>query len=408
MSNHPESASRSLPERPDLRHLKDQAKDLLKENPDQDEIPKSLASAQYKLAREYGFASWPKLKSHVQSLNEAGRLRQTINSDDYETVKAMMIANPKLHFAELEYARCHPLTWVAECRGKPPTPERLALAQWMIENGSDVNQGNGMPLSRAALFDERIPMMELLVANGADVNLRPGIVLGACECLADTMLRWLFDHGAKSDISECVKLVITTYGRGSRHKCLAFFTELGFELPDTAPMAVMRGRFDLLEACLKRDPDMLAKRFDETEIFPAELGIEVEEARMTVASLHRSTLLHVAVELRLIEVAKWLVENGANVNATAAIDQEKFGGQTPLYHTTVSLGDHDDVLARLLLQHGADPNVRATFRHQNKYAGNGGLMREFIDVTPVGFARLYQNMDRALVNEAAIKAISEF
>ena len=319
----------------------------------------------------------------------------------------MLIANPKLHVAELEYARCHPLTWVAECRGKPPTPERLELAKWMIENGSDVNQGIGMPLSRAALFEERIPMMELLVANGADVNLRPGIVLGACECLAEPMLRWLFDHGAKPDINECVRMVITTYGRGSRHECLEFFSELGVELPDTAPMAVMRRRFDLLESCLKREPDLLAKRFDETEIFPAELGIKVEEARMTVASLHGTTLLHIAVELRLIEVAKWLVEKGADVNATAAIDQEKFGGQTPLYHTTVSLGDHDDILAKLLLEHGADPDVRATFRHQNKYAGNGGLMREFVDVTPIEFASLYQVMDRGLVNEVAIKAIDQ-
>jgi len=36
----------------------------------------------------------------------------------------------------------------------------------------------------------------------------------------------------------------------------------------------------------------------------------------------------------------------ADVNATAAIDQEKFGGQRPLYHTIVSLGDHGDILAK--------------------------------------------------------------
>ena len=129
MSTDPQFASRSLPERPDLRHLKGQAKDLLKGKSGQDEIPQSLADAQYKLAREYGFASWPKLKSHVQAVNEAGRLKQAIDSHDYETAKAMLIANPKLHVAELEYARCHPLTWVAECRGKPPTPERLAVGE---------------------------------------------------------------------------------------------------------------------------------------------------------------------------------------------------------------------------------------------------------------------------------------
>ena len=45
MSTNPHSAPRSLPERPDLRHLKDQAKDFLKGNSGQDEIPKSLADA---------------------------------------------------------------------------------------------------------------------------------------------------------------------------------------------------------------------------------------------------------------------------------------------------------------------------------------------------------------------------
>lgn len=124
---------------------------------------------------------------------------------------------------------------------------------------------------------------------------------------------------------------------------------------------------------------------------------------MTVASLHGTTLLHVAVELRLLEVAKWLVKHGADVNAPAVIDQENFGGQTPLFHTTVSLGDHDDAFAQLLLEHGADPNVRATFRHQNKYAGNGGAMVEHVDVTPIEFARQYH--EQGLVNKAAIKAI---
>ena len=48
--------------------------------------------------------------------------------------------------------------------------KRLAMAQWMMENGSDVHQGGNGPLMRAALFGARIPMMELLVQHGADVN----------------------------------------------------------------------------------------------------------------------------------------------------------------------------------------------------------------------------------------------
>jgi hypothetical protein len=57
---------RDLPERPDLEHLKKQAKALLRELRQRD-ANASLADALHALAREYGFASWPKLKAHVES-----------------------------------------------------------------------------------------------------------------------------------------------------------------------------------------------------------------------------------------------------------------------------------------------------------------------------------------------------
>ena len=60
--------ARNLPPHPNLEHLKKQAKDLLHHLQQQNPNAK-LADAQFALAREYGFASWPKLKSHVESLS---------------------------------------------------------------------------------------------------------------------------------------------------------------------------------------------------------------------------------------------------------------------------------------------------------------------------------------------------
>jgi hypothetical protein len=57
--------SRSLPPQPNLEHLKKQAKDRLRELKQQHPAAQ-LADAQHSLAREYGFASWPKLKAHVE------------------------------------------------------------------------------------------------------------------------------------------------------------------------------------------------------------------------------------------------------------------------------------------------------------------------------------------------------
>ena len=67
MSTDPQGAPRPLPDRPNLRHLKDQAKDLLKAG-----SAESLTDAQLKIARLYGFASWPKLTCGLMT---AGRLR---------------------------------------------------------------------------------------------------------------------------------------------------------------------------------------------------------------------------------------------------------------------------------------------------------------------------------------------
>lgn len=62
--------SRDLPPRPDFDHLRKQAKALLR-TLRQQRADASLADAQHALAREYGFASWPKLKAHIEALAEA-------------------------------------------------------------------------------------------------------------------------------------------------------------------------------------------------------------------------------------------------------------------------------------------------------------------------------------------------
>jgi hypothetical protein len=58
--------SRDLPARPNLDHLKKQAKELLQTLKEQDPDAQ-LVDAQHALAREYGFPSWPRLKAHVES-----------------------------------------------------------------------------------------------------------------------------------------------------------------------------------------------------------------------------------------------------------------------------------------------------------------------------------------------------
>jgi hypothetical protein len=184
------------------------------------------------------------------------------------------------------------------------------------------------------------------------------------------------------------------------------FADAGFTLPATPAMAFHRGRIDLLQAHLDRDPSLLEHRFEESEIFPAELGIKPGDG-LHVTPVAGGTLLHLAIEYDDIDVARWLIGRGADVNGKAALDADGFGGHTPLFHTVVTLAVPDDSKARLLLDHGADPNARATFRKQLRDMGEPEkeLMREFHDVSSIGYARQFQ--EPRWVNGPAITAIAE-
>ena len=94
---------RRFPDRPNLRHLKDQAKELLKSGD-----ASSLSDAQLKIARLYGFANWPKLKAYVESLGQAeevSELKHAIDANDLGAVKQLMTRNAALHRAPLGYGK---------------------------------------------------------------------------------------------------------------------------------------------------------------------------------------------------------------------------------------------------------------------------------------------------------------
>lgn len=413
MSSDSEEPARPLPEKPDLRHLKDQAKDLLKAGQ-----AESLARAQFQIARQYGFASWPKLKAHVESLQLAGQLKLAIDAEDLGEVKRLMTRHPQLHGVPLGGSKSPPLTWVAEIR-RPPSERRLAMARWMIDNGSDIHQGGEMPLMCTVLRDAVLPMTELLVDHGADVNaLSYGgtypIILGPLELFAPRTLKYLMDHGADLHVAAryCnpIEMLVCIYTRRARDKaaCLEIVNANGFPLPDTPVMALHRGRLDLLQEHADRDPSLLERRFTHREVFSFTLDGPAGDA-YPATPVAGGTLLHLALEFDDIDVARWLIEQGVDVNARAAIDADHANGHTPLFLTVVNLaagmGMYDDSKARLLLDHGADPNARATFGPEGATFHGNALTEPLHDVTPVGYARRYP--DRRCVNPPAAAAITE-
>ena len=68
--------TRTLPERPSLEHLRNEAKQRLKSLRQQNPQAK-LTAVQLALAREYGFASWRQLKAHVDRSDTRAARTQT-------------------------------------------------------------------------------------------------------------------------------------------------------------------------------------------------------------------------------------------------------------------------------------------------------------------------------------------
>lgn len=369
MSNQSSDAPRALPDHPSLRHLKNQAKDLLRAGG-----ASSLTDAQFQISRQYGFSSWPKLKAHLDSLEEAGQLKDAIDRNDLAAVEGMMLRNPALHRAPLGYGKDGPLTWVAECRvpREAPSEARLEMARWMLANGSDVHQGGDGPLMRAALDGERIPMMELLVAHGADVNAAwhgdYPIIFAACEALDPDTLGWLLEHGADPDCGTegdwqargkkhpgtALDYLLGAYVRDAEvlNRCIGRLLAAGgrskYAIP--AVLAVIRGRLEDLERLLDEDPDLLMRRF-------AELDFGTTAGRML--TLKGGTLLHVAAEFQQLDAARLLLDRGADVNARAAVDDAGTGGQTAIFHAATQRHDDGLEVVRLLVERGADLTIRA-------------------------------------------------
>jgi hypothetical protein len=393
MSTHPQH----LPEHPNLRHLKDQAKNLVKTG-----AAASIAGAQFQIARLYGFPSWPKLKAHVESSEEIAQLKQAIDSNDIDRVKTLMTRNPKLHTAPLGYGKDGPLTWVAECRvpWEPPGPARLAIAEWMITHGSDVHQGGDGPLMRAALNGYRIPMMELLVSHGADVNaLWHGhfpIIFAPCESWDPAALQWLLDHGANPNCRDprqsaagqafpgtALDYLIAGYARSVERlsACIDILLEAGGETRYESPavMTLLRNRLDKLDAQIDADPGLVHRRFPELDC-----GM-TGGRRLT---LQGGTLLHVAAEYGNVAAAALLLDRGAAINARASIDAAGVGGQTAIFHAVTQFDDAGLPVTRLLVERGADVTVRA------KLPGDYERPGEVVECTPLGYALLFGGSDR--------------
>jgi len=365
-----------------------------------------LADAQFVLARSYGLPSWARLVT-------ACRMTDAIWRGDVEAVRAMVVKDVRLLEEDARGVKGNwgpPMSYAANL-GQDAIIEMLrGLGAADLESAFD----------RACLQGQVETAKKLHAMMGSprppDGSLmNPGYTMNVegTELLLQLGARVYDDEGKRlAPVHE----VLETDSRNpaAKHRILALYEEYGFRYPDTPVMALHRGRVDLLEEHLKRDPELPRRRFAWEEIFPPEMGCHDEVLATHGTPLGGTTLLHICADYDEIEIARWLLERGADVNLPATVDADGWGGHTALFSTVVSQPnfwmnhygrESEAPFTQLLLDHGAEVNVRASLRKELHPGYEISGLYEYRDVTPVSWGERFHF--KKLVNEAAVELIRE-
>jgi ankyrin repeat protein len=455
------SSPRPLPPRASLEHLRNEAKQRLKALRAQDPSLK-LTDAQLTIAREYGFASWRRLKAAVDA-QDRERVFAAARAGDVEAIRRVLRDgfNPgetddagrtihqiakTLDHTELElFMRVHQerderhddvkravrAIQEAAAEGRADELERLLDAHPDLIDASSVSWERQTALHKAA-WRNRLDCVRILLEHGANVGIRDFgdnayplhfaaaeadfaivrmlveagsdvvgegddhhlEVLGWATCLGrvrEDVAEYLLRAGARLNIWSAIALDRTDdvrafvrsvparlsarmsrneHGRTPLHHAAAMnrpamvrlllalgadvharddvgrtaltvaaaekanpeihrlLQEAGAELDLLT--AITLGRYDLAEQILAEDP--------------ARIG---PDGRDTIA-------LHLLVVQRNTDGVRWLIEHGVAVNAKRVMWD---CNHTALHVTTELPGGAID-LARMLLDAGADPNIR--------------------------------------------------
>jgi hypothetical protein len=383
---------RRLPVRPDLDQLHREAKELLRAFHANGNGPAKLADAQHALARDYGASSWTRLVQAVQLADAMWR-------DDLDTVRDLVTRNPALIkedvLIRIDSNWGPPMTYAANLG-------RDRIIRMLHEHGArDLESAAG----RAAL-QGKVPTVHLIHELAGKPPLEKLSLAGPAYTLSVEGTAVLLTLGARLAGPEGVdhntmEHLLGTDSRNpsAKHRILEMYVEHGFDPPDTPVMALHRGRIDLLAAHLTRDPDLLTRTFDITDVYPLAPACSRDPYSAQGTPVHGTTLLHIAAYFDELDIAAWLLDQGMDPNVRAAIDGEGFGGYTALFSTVVSQrnfwvnygkGEPDEArFTRLLLERGADPNLRASLRQRLEPGHGGGPLREFRDVTPLGWGQRF-------------------
>ncbi|MDX2047505.1 MAG: ankyrin repeat domain-containing protein [Chitinophagaceae bacterium] len=130
------------------------------------------------------------------------------------------------------------------------------------------------------------------------------------------------------------------YTRTPKFKdCVKAFTDNGLIFDDKLLLSVLLDDAQTLDVILNSHPEMVHKKYS---------------LRCAYTPLHEATLLHICAEFNHISCAGVLVKYGADINAKAGVDENGFGGQTPIFHTVNQNSNNSAEMLSYLLSKSAD------------------------------------------------------
>jgi ankyrin repeat protein len=223
-----------LPDHPSLEHLRKQAKRRRREH------GTTLSVAQHRVARDYGFASWPRLVRHVRAVGLGG-IERHLALADHEGLGGSIATDPGA--VERPVDGLVPLLYLLR-RSQGGGADVRACARLLLEAGADPNaftretEASGETWDfyavRSAVDRGDAALVELLVAHGADRD--DDALYHACEHGGTELLEALWKPGAEAYVGHKVDF--------EDLEGLRFFLDRGADVNERCCLhhAVSRGR----------------------------------------------------------------------------------------------------------------------------------------------------------------------
>ncbi|HIG17369.1 MAG TPA: hypothetical protein EYQ31_08790 [Candidatus Handelsmanbacteria bacterium] len=391
-------ATRYLPSNPSLEHLKIEAKSLLVAfqsndagavarfllHPRAQDAMKQemkLADAQHVLAFEYAFESWRQLKEYVAS--DVAAVETAVLNEDAAALDEALRTDPQWRRRQEK--------WRGERRERD-------LLTYVATRGSirlvDVLLGHGVQsqVDIPSVFYHCLQRRQIEVADhllkecDVEIHHLQQHLYQLTEDLNVEGVSWLLAHGANPDyrragikwtpLHNCLHTYPTL--NRNRQQISRLLVEAGADHDDNALYDLLAGRLDRLVERLDATPALVHEYFD----LRGGRDMEIERrGDYGGAPVSNTTLLHHCAEFGWLEEAELLLMRGADVNARARPTGDEVDTHTPIFHTLTTNNNASWEVLNLLIDSGADVNIRAKVR----------IDKQLLEVTPMGYINQFPN-----------------